>query len=164
MGMNTSKQRGALSEINVTPLVDVMLVLLIVFMVTTPIIVNEISQQKVEIDMPATSAEPVEPGEIQNLIVLRKNRTVNLDTGQGETELASCEGHTGDTYDGCLGGLADKVRPIEKLKEERIFIVADRGLPYGFVVDVMARLKKGGILNVGMVTNPAQHPDMVSSQ
>ena len=66
MGMNTSKQRGALSEINVT-LVDVMLVLLIVFMVTTPIIVNEISQQKVDIDMPATSAEPVEPGEIQNL-------------------------------------------------------------------------------------------------
>jgi biopolymer transport protein TolR len=105
--------RGALSEINVTPLVDVMLVLLIVFMVTTPIIV-----------------EPL---------------------------LEACA-----EYPACLEGFEEKLKVIPTLAEyregNRLFLLADRGLPYGFVIDVMARMKAAGITNIGMVTNPPAKP------
>ena len=78
-----------LSDINVTPLVDVMLVLLVVFVVTTPIIVEEMQQRKVEIDLPTTNAAPVKPSELQTIVVLQGFR-VTLDLGQGESELVNC--------------------------------------------------------------------------
>ena len=67
--------------------------------------------------------------------------------------LATCTGQT--TYDDCLDGVAATLGANQKLKDgRRIYIMADRNLPYGFVVDVMARVKKAGIVNLGMVTNP----------
>ena len=146
---------GQLSEINVTPLVDVMLVLLVVFMVTTPIIVEEIQQRKVEVDLPTTNAEPVKPSELQTILILDKDYTVALDLGQGATELASCAGKAGVGFDQCLGDLEPKFRNNKPLQDgRRVFLMADRTLAYGFVVDVMARLKRSGITNLGMVTNP----------
>ncbi len=148
---------GQLSEINVTPLVDVMLVLLIVFMVTTPIIVDEMQQRKVEVDLPTTNAEPVKPGDMQTILVLHKDYRVALDLGQGETELATCAAAKGVDYSECLGLLEPKLRNNKPLQDgRRVFLMAHRGLNYGFVVDVMARLKNSGITNLGMVTNPPE--------
>ena len=146
--------RGALSEINVTPLVDVMLVLLVVFMVTTPIIVEEMQQRKVEIDLPETNAAPVKPSELQTILALHRDYRVTLDLGQGESELVKCADDASE-FGPCLGPLEPKLRSNRPLQDgRRVFLMADRALPYGFVVDVMARLKNAGIVNLGMVTNP----------
>ena len=156
MAMIQKSGRGALSEINVTPLVDVMLVLLVVFMVTTPIIVEEMQQRKVEIDLPQTNAAPVKPSELQTILALHRDYRVTLDLGQGESELVNCAGST-DRFQGCLGPLEPRLKNNGPLKDgRRVFLMADRGLPYGFVVDVMARLKNAGIVNLGMVTNPPE--------
>lgn len=163
MGSGGNRRGSVLSEINVTPLVDVMLVLLIVFMVTTPIIVEDMRQRQVDIDLPTTDAKPVTPDSMQTLLILHDDMRVGLDTGGGavggaegektESELAKCTGEK--VFDTCLKDLSTKLAANPKLKDgRRIYIMADRNLPYGFVVDVMARVKKAGIVNLGMVTNP----------
>ncbi|MBU0550639.1 biopolymer transporter ExbD [Myxococcota bacterium] len=147
-------KRKAVSEINVTPLVDVMLVLLVVFMVTTPMIVEVEQQRKVEVDLPTTNAEPVKAAELETIVILSKDLKVQLDLGQGASDLADCAGFSVQ-FDACLEGLEEKLKGNPKLQEaRRVFLMADRGLPYGFVVDVMARMKRAGINNLGMVTNP----------
>ncbi len=159
MGMSTGG-RGRLSDINVTPLVDVMLVLLVVFMITTPMIVEEMQQRQVDVDLPSTTSEkPVKPSELKTIIVLKGDFTVGLDTGQeegGVSTLADCtEAAASGTFGGCLDGMDEKLKANPKLKDAgRIFLMADRKLPYGFVVDVMARLRNAGLVNLGMVTNP----------
>ena len=159
MAMGSSKGRRALSEINVTPLVDVMLVLLVVFMVTTPIIVEEMKQRKVEIDLPTTNAQPVKPSDMQTILALHKNFRITIDLGEGASELVNCDGVELSAMSACLAPLEPKLKANRPLQDgRRIFLLADRGLPYGFVVDVMARLKNAGILNLGMVTNPPEAP------
>lgn len=146
---------GQLSEINVTPLVDVMLVLLVVFMVTTPIIVDELKQRKVEVELPTTNAEPVKAQDLQTILILDKDYRVALDLGQGKTELVNCSAARAGDYGTCLGALGPKLKNNKPLQDgRRVFLMADRSLSYGFVVDVMARLKNSGIGNLGMVTNP----------
>ena len=164
-------QRGSISEINVTPLVDVMLVLLIVFMVTTPIIVDEMKQRKVEIELPNTNAPVVTADEIQTIIGIHADYRVTLDLGKGESVLAACPGTpdpatrapdapvpvpSAAQFEACLEGLQPKLEANEALadKSGRVFLMADRGLPYGYVVDVMARIRGAGLVNLGMVTNP----------
>ncbi|MCA9539365.1 MAG: biopolymer transporter ExbD [Myxococcales bacterium] len=158
MSMGGGGRRGALSEINVTPLVDVMLVLLVVFMITTPVIVEEMTQRKVEIDLPTTNSNtPVKPNELQTIIALHADFKVALDLGQGESPLADCSAAKDGVYGTCLADLEPKLKNNEALKDGRaVFLMADRRLPYGFVVDVMARMKNAGIVNVGMVTNPPE--------
>lgn len=158
MGISTNKGRGSLSEINVTPLVDVMLVLLVVFMVTTPMIVEELKQRQVDIDLPSTNSnQPVKQSDLKTIITLGGDFTIGLDTGGGEpSPLATCTAAapTGD-FGACLAGMDDKLEANPQLKAiERIYIMADRKLPYGFVIDVMARLRNAGLVNLGMVTNP----------
>ena len=156
MAMSHKAGRGALSEINVTPLVDVMLVLLVVFMVTTPIIVEEMQQRKVEINLPETNAAPVKPSELQTILALHRDFRVTLDLGQGESELVKC-GAAPNEFKGCLAPLEPRLKNNKPLQDgRRVFLMADRTLPYGFVVDVMARLKNAGIVNLGMVTNPPE--------
>lgn len=152
--MHGPNRKGALSEINVTPLVDVMLVLLVVFMVTTPIIVEQVTQRKVEVNLPTTNARPVKPDELQTLLILHKNFKVGLDLGQAETEIATCD-PSAAVYGPCMASIQSKLAANQPLQDgRRVFLMADRDLPYGFVVDIMARLKGAGITNLGMVTNP----------
>ena len=154
MAMNGPSKRGALSEINVTPLVDVMLVLLVVFMVTTPIIVEKVTQRKVEVNLPTTNAKPVKPDELQTLLVLHPSFKIGLDLGEDETAVETCP-PSKPGYDACMTRLQRKLKANQPLQDgRRVFLMADRDLPYGFVVDVMARLKNAGITNLGMVTNP----------
>ncbi len=161
--------RRAMSEINVTPLVDVMLVLLVVFMVTVPVIVKCHDQGKVDVDLPKTDASKPLTEDVQTMLIVTKEGEVKLDRGgdapaaedpehgdasERSMSLVTCAGVTND-FSACLQPLQAKLEAIPYLKDgRRIFFVADRTLPYGLVVDVMARVKAAGIANIGMVTQP----------
>jgi biopolymer transport protein TolR len=133
--MAFSSGKGTLSEINVTPLVDVMLVLLIIFMVAAPLI-----QQGVKIALPQTKA--VEMNSQQAKLVLSIDGQKHLFLGDAPIALADLE---------------DKLKSNAKLQEDKeLYLKADRNLPYGFVVDVMATLQKAGVDNLGMITDPTQ--------
>ena len=134
MGMTTGGGSGApMSEINITPLVDVMLVLLIIFMVTAPML-----NKGVEIDLPKAKAQPMEVDESKLLMVIDGQRRVFL----GETEIP---------HDRLEEALLNNVR---LQREGEIYLKADRNIPYGFVVQVMAIIKKAGVPKLGMVTDP----------
>jgi biopolymer transport protein TolR len=122
-----------MSEINITPMVDVMLVLLIIFMVTTPLI-----QQGVKVNLPQTKAAAVESDEKKVVLSINANKKVFI----GEVEISLAE-------------LEEKLKANAKLQSEKeLFLHADRDLPYGVVVDVMATAQRCGITNVGMITDP----------
>jgi len=127
---------GTLSEINVTPLVDVMLVLLIIFMVTAPLM-----KQGVEVDLPQTTAEPIERSDEDNLVLsLTKDKKIFISSKGSKVELAYDE-------------LVVKLENNAKLKDTgELFLEADRSLDYGFVVDVLAKLRIAGVKQLGMVT------------
>jgi biopolymer transport protein TolR len=125
--------RSTLSEINVTPMVDVMLVLLIIFMVTTPLI-----QQGVKVNLPETKAAPVEADEKKLVVSIDVNKKVFI----GEAEVA-------------LEEFEEKLKANAKAQAEKeMYLHADRDLPYGVVVDVMAAAQRAGVTNVGMITDP----------
>ncbi len=134
MGMSTGGGPGApMSEINITPFVDVMLVLLIIFMVTAPMM-----EKGVEIDLPKAQAQPMEVDESKLLMTIDGDRRVFL----GETEIPHAE-------------LEEKLLANQRLQREgELYLKADRNIPYGFVVQVMAIIKKAGIPKLGMVTDP----------
>lgn len=133
MGMSTGGGNGPLSEINVTPLVDVMLVLLIIFMVSAPMMTTG-----VEIDLPKTHAPRMEIEEEKLLLTITKDRKVLL----GETEVP---------YD----KLEDALTTNSRLQRDReLYLQADETVPYGFVAKVMALVRRGGIEKLGLVTDP----------
>jgi len=136
MGMSSnqsSKGRTTLSEINVTPLVDVMLVLLIIFMVTAPMI-----QQGVEVDLPNTETVEISSDDGKSIVSIDKEGKIFL----GETEIA-------------INNLEEKIKFNAKIqKEKQVYLYADQSLKYEIVVRVMAVLKKAGVENMGMVTEP----------
>ena len=124
---------GPISEINVTPLVDVMLVLLIIFMVSAPMM-----SKGIEIDLPKTHAPRMEMDEEKLLLTITKEQKVLL----GETEIP---------YD----KLEDALVHNERLQREReLYLQADETVPYGFVAKVMALVRRGGIEKLGLVTDP----------
>lgn len=129
-----SPQSGLVSEINVTPLVDVMLVLLIIFMVTAPMMT-----QGVEVNLPTTAdAQPVTTKEDQLVLTVTVDKKVFL--GTSEIPLAR---------------IAEILGSNAKLKEQKeLLLHADHRLPYGIVVRVMAAAKKGGAESIAMVTDP----------
>ena len=137
MGMGGGKGGGGrttMSEINVTPMVDVMLVLLIIFMVTAPLI-----QQGVKVNLPETKATPVEATE--------KKVVLSIDAGQkvyiGDAEVP-------------LDELETKLAANAKAQADKeVYLHADRDVPYGVVVEVMAAAQRAGIKNVGMITDPS---------
>lgn len=123
-----------MSEINVTPLVDVMLVLLIIFMVTAPLL-----QQGVKVDLPDAQAEPMKTSTEERLVLtLTKDGKAYL----GKTEIP-------------IDRITDLLSTNEKLKiDKEIYLHADQELPYGLVVRVMAAAKAGGAETLAMVTDP----------
>lgn len=136
MGMGSSggrKSRATLSEINVTPLVDVMLVLLIMFMVTTPLM-----QQGIDVDLPKTSPSGVETTDEPFVLVISASQKITV--GKQELEIDS---------------LQEKLKAIfETRKNKQIYIQADRKVDYGFVAEAMAEIRAAGIYNIGLVTVP----------
>jgi biopolymer transport protein TolR len=136
MGMGSGKGapgRTTMSEINVTPMVDVMLVLLIIFMVTAPLI-----QQGVKVNLPQTRAAPVEASEQKLVLSIDASRRIFL----GDAELR-------------LEELEEKLKSNAKAQADKeIYLHADREIPYGVVVEAMAAAQRAGVTNVGMVTDP----------
>ncbi len=127
-----SEEEGVMTDINVTPLVDVMLVLLIIFMVTVPML-----HQGVEVALPETDS-PNLPRRVDDPIVLTMNR--NKVVFIRDTPVHPSQ-------------LVDRLVPLlEARGDESLLLKADRDLPYGDVMDLLALLNQGGITNVGMVT------------
>ena len=123
-----------MSEINVTPLVDVMLVLLIIFMVAAPTMT-----QGLDVNLPKVDTAALQTEEEQTILTIKENGALFLDELQVP----------GDN-------LAYQVAEVMKTKgNATIFIRADQATPYGQVAKVMGQLRKAGITNVGLVTEPA---------
>ena len=148
-----------LAEINVTPMVDVMLVLLVIFMVTAPMIEkNKDEKRKVDLDLPVTrdNANRINPQETDKFIL---EVTRDLKVRVGEEVLTDCgdkiEGDDPMRFEPCFKEVETKLGNNAKLEEEgELYLLADTEIPYGFVVGTMARIKKSGINKIGMVTNP----------
>jgi biopolymer transport protein TolR len=141
MAMSGGSGRQSLTEINVTPLVDVMLVLLIIFMVTAPLI-----QQGVEVKLPEARAKAIDAEEQKLVLSIRPDKTLYLGTSEDAARVP-------------LDRLEEKLRANARaMKDKELYLMADRTLPYGFVVEVMATVQRAGISNLGMITNPAPEP------
>jgi biopolymer transport protein TolR len=128
-------ENRVMSEINVTPLVDVMLVLLIIFMVTAPMM-----QQGIDVDLPQTTAKPI-PGQEERLIItINAKREIFINQEKVDPLLLR--------------------RRLERSSAARlnkeVLLRADRSVPYGFVVQTMADIKNAGIEKLGMVTDPLE--------
>jgi biopolymer transport protein TolR len=136
MAMDASSQRdgATIAQINVTPLVDVMLVLLVIFMVTAPII-----QQGVQVNLPQAKAGAI-PGTEELLVVtVAKNGKIYLNDNPMT-----------------LGELGEKLRAIRKLQgDKQVYLRADQDVRYGVVMKTIAEIKQAGIEKLGMVTRPS---------
>jgi biopolymer transport protein TolR len=135
MAFNTGggKSRAVMSEINVTPMVDVMLVLLIIFMVTTPMM-----QQGLDIELPETASSGVPTTEDPFVLVIKKNKKIYV----GETTIP-------------FEDLRKRLSAIfETRKNKQIYLQADRSVDYGLVAETMAEVRAAGIFNIGLVTVP----------
>ena len=119
-----------MSEINVTPFVDVMLVLLVIFMVTAPLM-----QQGVDVNLPKAKGKELPPDERISLVI-KKDRTVYMN----DTPVSMAE-------------MKKKLEAISKLNPH-VFLKADKDVPYGLVVEVMGEIKEAGIEKLGMITQP----------
>jgi biopolymer transport protein TolR len=122
-----------LSEINVTPFVDVMLVLLIIFMVTAPML-----EQGIDVDLPETTTQPLQMREEPLILSVKKDGTYHL--ARQQVPLAELE---------------PKLKAIfEGTDEKEIYLRADKDAPYGTVVKAMAAARLAGAKTVGIVTEP----------
>ena len=129
--------RTTLTDINITPLVDVMLVLLIVFMVTAPLI-----QQGVQVNLPEVRAKSVDADEQKLVLSIKLDRSLWLGAGDDAARIPADR-------------LEEVLRANSRLqKEKELFLMADKALPYGVVVEVMATVQRAGITGLGMITNP----------
>jgi biopolymer transport protein TolR len=130
-GSGASSVPSSLAEINVTPLVDVMLVLLIIFMISAPMM-----QQGVQVDLP--KANPGALSAVPDQIILNVNKAKEI----------SINGNTLEP-----GTLREHLAAMSSVKPDiQIFIQADQAVPYGFIAQVMAEAKKAKINRVGLVT------------
>ncbi len=127
------KHTELMSEINVTPLVDVMLVLLIIFMVTAPMMI-----QGLDVDLPEATAKPLDSEKEHLIITINKGQEVYINDFQVSVE-----------------SLRDKLAKILQGRTDRdVYLKADKSIPYGIVVQVMAEIKGAGVDQLGMITDP----------
>lgn len=124
-----------MSEINVTPFVDVMLVLLVIFMVTAPMM-----QQGLEVNLPKTSSTGMEVAEDPFILVIDSNARIKV----AQIQIS-------------LPDLKEKLKAIfQNRKDKQIYIQADKKVSYGTVAEVMAEVRGAGILNINLVTLPKE--------
>ena len=129
------QNNGFISQINVTPFVDVMLVLLIIFMITAPLLT-----QGVEVDLPETETVRTLPEDSDTLVLtVDKDKKIFLD--EYELELATMSRH---------------LKRIVTDKNQILYLQADKEVPYGFVVKVMSGIKQAGLQRLGIVAEPEE--------
>lgn len=130
-GRRRRRSRGALSEINVTPLVDVMLVLLIIFMVSAPLL-----NVGVPVELPKTEAGALQDSEKPVAVTVARDGTLHLN--EDETT---------------LGELVDRLRAIPGASGKPVYVRADGRAPYAMVARVMAKLSTSGFAKLNLVTD-----------
>jgi biopolymer transport protein TolR len=135
MAFDSPQRSGTtISQINVTPLVDVMLVLLVIFMVTAPII-----QQGVQINLPQAKAAAIGGSEDPLVVSIAKNGKIYLNDNSMD-----------------LDELSEKLRAIRNIKADKeVYLRADQDVRYGIVMKTIAAIKQAGIEKLGMVTRPS---------
>ena len=131
-GGGRNRRMGGMNEINVTPLIDVMLVLLVIFMVTAPLLTTG-----VHVDLPKVKSAPMPVDDSKLMVIVTADEHVYL----GKDEI------TGD--------LEEKFKTNAKLQEQKeLYIQADEQVKYGAVLRVMAAARLAGVEKLGMVTDP----------
>ncbi len=125
---------GTLAEINIIPLVDVTLVLLLIFMLTAPLMYRGI-----DVNLPKTSGKPTTVEE-RMVLTLTKDQTIYLN--DKPVPLAMLEQRLTDTF--------------KNRQDKTLYLRADQALQYGFVVETMDRVRRSGIEKLGMVTEPSR--------
>ncbi len=132
--LSNGNNHNLMSEINVTPFVDVMLVLLIIFMVTAPMMI-----QGVNVSLPEAEAKALPVQEENLIITIDKNGAIHINDYQVEFDF-----------------LQEKLSKILAGRKDReVFLKADKNIAYGLVVRVMSEIKNAGVEKIGMVTAPA---------
>lgn len=130
--MFESRQRRFMAEINVIPLVDVVLVLLVIFMVTAPML-----YRGMDVKLPTSATNTIKP-EMRKVLTIEKDQRLYLDKD--------------------AVGVVQLEQKLKSLKQDHpdvsLYLRADRDVPYGVVVQVMDGVKKAGIEKIGMVTDP----------
>jgi biopolymer transport protein TolR len=135
--LSSNSEGGAISQINVTPLVDVMLVLLIIFMVSAPML-----NQGVELTLPKETIAPVKGGDSGEQLTVSINK-------QGKV-------YIGDKNEVDVESVGKRLAAIlDKREDKSVFIKADKDVTYGVVMAVMARIRRAGIYKVGLITDPS---------
>lgn len=130
MGASVGSNKGYVAEINVTPFVDVMLVLLIIFMVTAPMMTEGL-----DVALPATQAVEALPTDTNHVVLtVRKDGVIFINDIQTNTDT-----------------LAQQLVTTVKDQNKELFLQADKDVPYGVVVDIMGRIKAAGIEHMGIV-------------
>ena len=134
------RKRKLMGDINVVPYIDVMLVLLVIFMVTAPLLT-----QGIEVNLPKASSEPIEAVPNHRPLVLSVDADGNLYIDVGENENEPTSGKE----------VVARVSAVLRNRPETpILVKADRAVPYGNVVGAMVLLQQGGAQNIGFVTDP----------
>jgi len=138
----SSKKRRPIADINVVPYIDVMLVLLIIFMITAPIV-----QQGVEIDLPQAAAKPMSPDQDEPVVVsVDKKGDFYLDIGDNPDK----------PVDAKL--MVNRVAAVRQLKPDiPVLVRGDREVGYGRVVDAMVLLQRAGVEKVGLMTDQPEN-------
>lgn len=138
--MSGVRKRRLMGEINVVPYIDVMLVLLIIFMVTAPLLT-----QGIEVELPKAGAEPIESPESAEPLVLSVDADGNLYLNVGEDEDSPVDA-------ALIVRMASTV--LERKPETPVLVKADFRVPYGSVVSAMVLLQQAGAEKVGFLTDP----------
>ena len=131
------KQRSVLSQINVTPFVDVMLVLLIIFMVTAPML-----QEGLDVNLPKVKASALTAGDEPLVITINKEGTLLIN----KNKILFSD----------LKGKLEAIYQSERKRDKIVLLKADNEVFYGHVVKEMAEIRKAGIERVGMMTEPVE--------
>lgn len=132
---NGENKKTFMADINVTPLVDVMLVLLIIFMVTAPMMM-----EGVDVNLPQTTTKNLKTEEDPLILTVNRNREIYLEKTKINVE-----------------DLESKLKTIFKYRKDReVLLRADKDVSYGFVINVIAGIKRAGIDKLGMITEPVE--------
>jgi len=138
MSLRKIKKRALVAEINVVPYIDVMLVLLIVFMITAPLLM-----QGVKVDLPQASASPMKKDEEPLIVSIKPDGSLFINLGENEKQAVSIE------------AVKQQVSSVLQNKPQTAVLVwGDRNVAYGKVVALMADLQSAGAESVGLVTEP----------
>ncbi len=140
MPMKTLRRRNhsenkPMAEINVTPLVDVMLVLLIIFMVTAPLL-----QMGIDVNLPRVKSKSIDVAEEKLVLTITSAKEIFINKNRIP-----------------IGDLRTKLESIFTSRTDReVFMRADKAIPYGFVIEVMSEVRKAGVDKLGMITEPPE--------